>query len=74
MEVGLKESSKKKLVRSTWAGHVERLLDDKLAEGRCSESEEEMETRKSEIAMEYCIKSDIERVGEEWKKLSIEGI
>ena len=24
VEVGVKESSKKKLVRSTWAGHVEK--------------------------------------------------
>ena len=24
MEVGVKESSKKKMVRSTWAGHVEK--------------------------------------------------
>ena len=26
-----------------------------------------METRKTEIAMRNCIKSDLERVGEEWK-------
>ena len=29
MEVGVKESSKKKLVRSTWAGHVEQMVDKK---------------------------------------------
>ena len=30
-EVGLKENSKKKLVRTTWAGHVEKIVDGKLA-------------------------------------------
>ena len=30
-EVGLKESSKKKLVRSIWAGRVEKMEDEKLA-------------------------------------------
>ena len=32
MEVGVKESSEKKLVRSTWAGHVDKMWDEKLAE------------------------------------------
>ena len=31
VEVGGKENVKKKLVRSTWAGHVERIGDEKLA-------------------------------------------
>ena len=31
MEVGVKEGSKKKLVRCTWAGHVKQMGDDKLA-------------------------------------------
>ena len=44
---------------------VEKMLDEKLAESRCAESGGEMEVRKSEIAMEDCIKSDLERVGEE---------
>ena len=30
MAVGMKESSKKKLARSTWAGHVEKMGDEKL--------------------------------------------
>ena len=30
VEVGVKESSKKKLVRSTWAGDVKKLGDEKL--------------------------------------------
>ena len=31
VEVGVKESSKKKLVRITWVGHVEKIGDEKLA-------------------------------------------
>ena len=38
-------------------------------ESRSPDSGEEMETRTIEIAMRDCIKSDIERVGREWKKL-----
>ena len=30
--VGVKEHSKKKLAKSTWAGHVEKTADEKLAE------------------------------------------
>ena len=33
VEVGKKERSKKKFARSTWAGHVEKMGDEKLAEG-----------------------------------------
>ena len=32
MEVGVKESSKKKLVRDTRAGHVDKMGNEKLAE------------------------------------------
>ena len=40
VEVGVKESFKKKLVwsRLKWAGHVERMGDEKLTETRCPES------------------------------------
>ena len=31
MNVGVTGSAKKKLMRSTWAGHVERMGDEKLA-------------------------------------------
>ena len=31
MEVGVKESSKKKLVKNTWACHVEKMEDEKMA-------------------------------------------
>ena len=44
MEVGGKESSKKKSARKTWAGHVETMRDETLAGSRCPESGGEMET------------------------------
>ena len=52
--VGVKESFYKKLSRSvlTWAGHVERMGDEKLAQ----KVEKEKETRKAKIAMQHCIK------------------
>ena len=31
VEIGVKVSAKKKLVRSTWTGRVERMGDEKLA-------------------------------------------
>ena len=31
VKVGVKESSKKKLLRSTWAGHVEKMEDENMA-------------------------------------------
>ena len=37
-------------------------------ESRCSESGGEMEARKTEIVMGYCIKTNLERVGKEWNK------
>ena len=64
MDVGLKESSEKKLMRSTRTGHVENMRTKKLAESRCPESGGETEARKTEIATGVCIKSDLERVGE----------
>ncbi len=67
VQVGVKESSKKKLARSTWAGHVEKMGDEKQAESGCPESEGEMEERKTEIAMGDSIKSALEIMGEEWK-------
>ena len=44
MEVGVKECSKKTLGRRTWASHVEKMGDEKLAKKRCPESGGEMET------------------------------
>ena len=62
----MKESSEKKLIHGfvMW----NKLGDDKLAnESRCPEGGWKMEATKSEIAMGDCVKSDLERVGEEWK-------
>ena len=67
----MKESAKKKLVRSTWDGHVEKMGDGKLAESRCPEGGGEMEAMKTEIAMGDCIKSDLQRVGEEWGMIAL---
>ena len=36
-------------------------------DSRCQESGEEIEARKTEIAMGGCFKSDIEKVREDWK-------
>ena len=48
VEVGMKDSSKKKLVRRTWAGHVEKMRDEKLVK-TASARGGEMEARKTEI-------------------------
>ena len=63
VEVGMKASSKKKLARSTWEMK-------KLANSSDAQKVEDKwrEMRKTEIAMGDCIKSDLGRVGEEWKK------
>ena len=70
------KESLKKLVRSrlTWAGHVERIGDEKLAKraDRCPESGEENEARKTEIATRDCIGRNLERVGEEWRKRAVD--
>ena len=58
VEVGVKESLKKKLVtrRLIWVGHVERIGDEKPAECRCPESGGKKEERKTRIAMEIALK------------------
>ena len=38
MEVGVNESSKKKLVKSTWAGHVKKGRQKTGKESRCPDS------------------------------------
>ena len=67
-EVRVKESFKKKLVRSRlkWAGHVERMRDEKLAKrAYIPEKWREKETRETENAMDDCVNRDLERVEEE---------
>ena len=50
---------------NTRVSHVEKNCGgDKLADNRCREGGEEMEVRKTKIAMKECIKSGLERVGE----------
>ena len=66
----MKESSKKKLPRSTWDGHVENLWEMKKWQKRADAQKVkmEMEARKIDISTGDCTKSDLERVGVElWK-------
>ena len=64
----MEESSKKKLVKSTWAAHVEKLeMKNWQREQIPRKWRGVMEVRKTEIAMGDCIKSDLERGGEEWE-------
>ena len=61
----MKERSKQKLARITWAGHVEKMGDEKQAKrADTQEVDGKMEARKPEIAMGGCIKSDLEK----WEK------
>ena len=61
----MKERSKKKLATSTWVCHVEKCEMTKRADDQKVLGE--IDARETEIAMGDCIKSDLERVGEEWK-------
>ena len=62
MDVGVKESSKLRTIDGLSCRKME---EEKLAESRCPECGGVMEVRKIEIAMGDCIKSDLERGGEE---------
>ena len=64
LEVGVKESSKKKLTRNTRAGHEEKMGDGTLAESSCPESGGEMDAGKTEIAMGITLKV----TSKEWEK------
>ena len=50
MEVGVKESSKKKLMRRKWSDHVNKSEKETGKETRYSESGVDKEARKTEIA------------------------
>ena len=68
MEVGVKESSKKKLVRSTWAGHVEKWH---MKNWQREQMPRKWRGNGGEEDRNYdgdCIESDLERVGEECNK------
>ena len=64
MVVGVKESSKRKMVRSTWAGQVKNVRWKPGKESRCPDSEGETETWKIEIATGVALKV----TQKEWKK------
>ena len=54
--------------RLQWAGHVERMADDRLPKRVPEVREEEM--REAKAAWEDCVKRDVRKAGEEedWKK------
>ena len=56
----MKERSKKKWMRSTWPGHVDKMGDEKLAESRKRRGNGGKEDRN---CYGDCIKSDLEKVG-----------
>ena len=60
VEVGVEESSKMKLVRSTWAGQM---ADKNGKETRCTECGWEMDARKIEIGLDW-VESELEK----WEK------
>ena len=70
VEVGGKESFKKKLVRTMVksTGYVERKGDEKLA-NRSNAQKEEGKRRRGRLRMRWedCVKRDLERVGGEWR-------
>ena len=68
VKVGVKESSKTKLVLSTQAGHVEKMADEKLAKRADAWKVEGFRGEEDGNGDGDCIESDLERVGEEWKK------
>ena len=72
MAVGMKESSKKKLVRSTWADHVERWQMKNWQRDQMSRKWMGIGSEEDQNCDGDCIESDIERVGEECKTLPIE--
>ena len=72
-EAGVQRSLTKRLVRSRlqWAGHVERMTDDRLPK-RAAELREQGRRRRGRprLRWEDCVKRDVRKEGEEegWKK------
>ena len=72
-ETGVQRSLTERLVRSRlqWAGHVERMADDRLP-NRASELREQGRRRRGRprLRWEDCVKRDVRKAGEEedWKK------
>ena len=72
-ETGVQRSFTERLVRSRlqWAGHVERMADDRLPK-RAAELREQGRRRRGRprLRWEDCVKRDVKKTGEEgdWKK------
>ena len=72
-ETGVQRSLTERLVRSRlqWAGHVERMADDRLP-NRAAESSEQGRKRRGRprLRWEDCVKRDVKKTGEEgdWKR------
>ena len=72
-ETGVQRSLTERLVRSRlqWAGHVERMADDRLPK-RAAELREQGRRRRGRprLRWEDCVKRDVRKAGEEedWKK------
>ena len=64
VEVGVKDSFKKKWVRSTWASHIEKWEMKNWQRAYGQKVDGGLEARKTDIGMEVCIKSNFERMGE----------
>ena len=72
-ETGVQRSLTERLVRSRlqWAGHVDRMADDRLSK-RAAELREQGRRRRGRrrLRWEDCVKRDVRKAGEEdnWKK------
>ena len=72
-ETGVQRSLTERLVRSRlqWAGHVERMADDRLPK-RAAQFREQGRRRRGRpmLRWEYCVKRDVGKAGEkeDWKK------
>ena len=73
-ETGVQRSLTERLVKSRlqWAGHVERMADDRLPK-RAAELREQGRRRRGRprLRWEDCVKRDVKKAGEEgdWKKI-----
>ena len=89
VETGVKTSLTERLVRSIlqWAGHVERMADDRLPKRAAALREQGRRRRgRPRLRWEDCVKRDVRRAGEEedwkkkkrdkgrWKRLSAEAV
>ena len=78
-EIGMKKHIKMKVVgsRMRWAGHVQRIGEDRLLKGallkRAWEAEEGGRRRRPKLRWKDCVKRDLERAGtngQEWKTIA----